>query len=186
MIIVYSTTTLPRPNYFYYLYCHKFLIYFQGKDVRKGAIFEGIITTVHPSYVVVKISDGQSENHPCTSVPEAKFSRHHAKDIRMPYSLIRKHHPSTRLRIGQNIYLKFLRKDVKNDNDIYIGSTEKINLDGDDDDELSARFGDLEMRDDWTINNRQSLGKDNMKIKKEGINALRFYSLQLIFWEILF
>ena len=152
------------------------MIYFQGKDVRKGAIFEGIITTVHPSYVVVKISDDESENHPCTSVSEAKFSNHHAKDIRMPYSLIRNHHPSTRLRIGQNIYLKFLRKDVKNDNDIYIGSTEKINLDGDDDDdELSARFGDLERRDNWTVNNRHSLGEENMKIKKEGINLLRFY-----------
>ena len=88
------------------------------------------------------------------------------KDIRMPYSLIRNSSSKTSFQIGQTIFLKFLRKDIKNFSNIYIGSIDKSNLyDNHNRTQINHAFENLEKRDDWSINYQQSnkISKDQME-----------------------
>ena len=91
-----------------------------------------------------------------------------ANDIRMPYSLIRNDY-STRFQTGQKIFLKSVKKDKKNKKDLYIGSTEKSNIMGENVDEIFDSFELLEKRDRWSMDNRKVDKLDGIISKEQGI-----------------
>ena len=132
-------------------------------------ILEGCITGINASHLAVKIKDEQDKTSPA-SVSDVQFLKQFDKDIRMPYSLIRNGASATQFRIGQNIFLKFLRKDVKNNSNIYIGSTDKFNFLTNNQTEVNASFKNLEKRDDWSMNTWQvDENHNNQKNKASSI-----------------
>ena len=131
-------------------------------------ILEGYITGIHASHLAVKIKDEQDKTSPA-SVSDVQFLKQFDKDIRMPYSLIRNNVSATQFQIGQNIFLKFLRKDVKNNSNIYIGSTDKFNFLTNNQTEINASFKNLEKRDDWSMNTWQVDENHNQKNKASSI-----------------
>ena len=147
----------------------------QRTNDKIETIFEGCITGIHVSHLAVKIKDEQDNTGP-PSVSDEQFLRQFDKDIRMPYSLIRNGTSATQFRIGQNIFLKFLRKDVKNNNNIYIGSTDKFNFLTNNQTEVNASFKNLEKRDDWSVNTWQvdennNNHKNNASSIEQGIST---------------
>ena len=132
----------------------------QRTNDKIKTILEGCITGIHASHLAVKIKVEQDKTSP-ESLSDVQFLKQIGKDIRMPYSLIRNGTSATKFRIGQNIFLKFLRKDVKNNSDIYIGSTDKFNFLTNDQTQIHASFENLEKRDDWSTNTWQPDGIHN-------------------------
>ena len=132
-----------------------FWIYLQRTNDKFEAILEGCITGIHASHLTVKIKDEQDKTSPAP-ISDVQFLKQFDRDVRMPYSLIRNGTSATQFRIGQNIFLKFVRKDVKNNNNIYIGSTDKFNFLTNDQTEVNASFKNLEKRDDWSVNTWQA------------------------------
>ena len=114
----------------------------------------------------MKIKNGLNESISTASGSEVQVLKQIDKDIRMPYSLIRNSSSKTSFQIGQTIFLKFLRKDIKNFSNIYIGSIDKSNLyDNHNRTQINHAFENLEKRDDWSMNYQQSnkISKDQME-----------------------
>ena len=116
------------------------------------ATFQGSIIRITPSHLEVKPLAGSCESKPIMlDLEQSPPGKENAQEIRIPLSLIRNTR-SKAFEIGQQIFLRYLKKDVISDKNVFIASTQKNNPYLEKDfQKNSTSFKTLAKRDQWTV-----------------------------------